>query len=116
MWIVDAVIVGTLHSVLTFEPLPNHHLEMSRIPNTFVIQYLSLMKTCSHPACPSGEHKALSLVKLPPLTSCSVVPAHIEKKYPFLDLHADFASKKIISQLKGLFEQGRLRGKVEAKT
>lgn len=64
----------------------------------------------------AGKQNWPSLVTELLLTARITVMAHIERRYPVLDLHVDFAMKEQTVQLRGLLTEDGRREIIEERT
>lgn len=106
----DGVAVENLYSTVTFEPLQNLQLGVSRLSKTCFIQCSSWEEISSHPEDPPGKQKTVSSVRQPLFKACNGIPAFIEEKYLVPGLYVELAKKEQTAHLKDLLAGKELRG------
>lgn len=88
------VVAENFYYLLTFEPLQNFQLGVSRLLKLRLVHYLSSDELQSHPESPARRRKRFSSVRLPLLRACSTILAHTEEDYPVHGLHVYFPKEE----------------------
>lgn len=113
--LVDKCISSDLYSILTYEPLHNLFLGLSRLLKFCLILYLSSKLLSTKQSGRGKKPRVFNSIKTAVLRGCNTVLAEFQKYYVPPGLRVDFSKHEGSSQLNGIFVQDGLRGMLEGK-